>query len=215
MTKADSRPVILYGAGYPDTLKLIERLARVESGWSVHGFVDDTTTQTNCLNKPILGKQDFLKTIDVQEFRFVNNVFSTIAARTKVNGILDSYGCDVISLIDPDVDVRFTEIGKGTVILKGAQLGARVRIGSHCTIRMNSVVNHDNVLEDYVFIGPGVTLCGYVTLGQGAYVGAGSVIKERIRIGSNAVVGAGSVVVRDVPDNVTVAGVPAKELHAL
>jgi acetyltransferase-like isoleucine patch superfamily enzyme len=37
----------------------------------------------------------------------------------------------------------------------------------------------------------------------------GAVIVERITIGAGAVVAAGSVVIRDVPDHVMVAGMPA------
>jgi sugar O-acyltransferase (sialic acid O-acetyltransferase NeuD family) len=215
MSSPDLRPVIVYGAGYPDTVKLIARLSRVEQGWKIHGFIDDMTTQHQCLEIPVLGGREILQNMDIAGFRFVNNVFSSMKARARVSDVLESHHCDVISLIDPEVDTMYSEIGKGVVIQKGAQLGSRVRIGAYCAVRMNAVVNHDNTLGDYVFIGPGVTLCGYVSIGTGSYIGAGSVVKERITIGGNATVGAGSVVVRDVPDAVVVAGVPAKEMIKL
>jgi acetyltransferase-like isoleucine patch superfamily enzyme len=58
-------------------------------------------------------------------------------------------------------------------------------------------------------LGPGATLCGYVSAGVGAFVGAGSVINPNISIGANAVVGSGTVVRRDVPEHTLVAGNPA------
>ena len=49
-----------------------------------------------------------------------------------------------------------------------------------------------------------------VKIGDGTFVGANAVIKQGIRVGKNAMIGAGAVVVKDVPDNLTVVGVPAK-----
>jgi UDP-perosamine 4-acetyltransferase len=44
-------------------------------------------------------------------------------------------------------------------------------------------------------------------------VGIGATVIEKVRIGAGAFVGAGAVVIRDVPDNVVVAGVPARILR--
>ena len=41
---------------------------------------------------------------------------------------------------------------------------------------------------------------------------AGSIILPNIKIGKNVIVGAGSVVLKDIPDNLKVAGSPAKKL---
>jgi acetyltransferase-like isoleucine patch superfamily enzyme len=53
-------------------------------------------------------------------------------------------------------------------------------------------------------------LCVNVSVGENSFIGAKSVIKENISIGNNVTVGAGSVVIRDIPDNVKVAGNPAR-----
>jgi serine acetyltransferase len=66
------------------------------------------------------------------------------------------------------------------------------------------------VIGDFVNINPAATLCGSVTVGEGAYIGAGAVVKERISIGAWSTIGAGAAVVRDVPEGVTVVGVPAR-----
>ena len=46
--------------------------------------------------------------------------------------------------------------------------------------------------------------------GDNVYIGPNSCIVENVIIGSDSVIGAGAVVVKDVPENCTVAGCPAK-----
>lgn len=47
-------------------------------------------------------------------------------------------------------------------------------------------------------------------IGDNVYIGPNINIVENVKIGNNVTIGAGSVVVKDVPDNATIAGVPAK-----
>src|SRR5206468_11056790 len=74
-------------------------------------------------------------------------------------------------------------------------------------------IAHDDVIDDYASIGPGVVLAGSVVVGSGAFLGAGAVCAPEISIGANAVVGAGAVVVRDVPARCVVAGNPARVIR--
>lgn len=80
------------------------------------------------------------------------------------------------------------------------------------------VVGQTAVIEDNVSILQGVTLGGTGKIGgdrhpkirQGVLIGAGAKILGNIEVGHCARVAAGSVVLKDVPHNTTVAGVPAK-----
>lgn len=49
-----------------------------------------------------------------------------------------------------------------------------------------------------------------VAIGDNVWIGGGAIINPGVTIGSNVIVASGAVVVKDVPDNVLVAGVPAK-----
>lgn len=91
------------------------------------------------------------------------------------------------------------------------------------------------MIEDYVFIGHGVTFTNDTyprattaagtlqteanwkveptVVRKGASIGSGATLLCNISIGENAIVGAGSVVTKDVPPNSIVAGNPARVLR--
>lgn len=100
------------------------------------------------------------------------------------------------------------KLGEGTVVMHGAIVQTCVEAGKHCIINTGASVDHDCKLGDYVHIAPQATLSGAVEVGDGSWIGAGAVVKQCIKIGSNCMIGAGAVVVKDVPDGVTVVGIP-------
>lgn len=51
-----------------------------------------------------------------------------------------------------------------------------------------------------------------IEVGNNVMIGINSIIMQGVKIGSNVVVGAGSIVTKDIPNNVVVAGVPAKKV---
>ena len=52
-----------------------------------------------------------------------------------------------------------------------------------------------------------------MTIGDHTFVGAGAVILNGLSVGRRVTVGAGAVVIRDVPDDVTVVGNPARPIR--
>jgi len=101
-------------------------------------------------------------------------------------------------------------LGDGTFIAPGVIVASNTRLGQHVRVNRGVLIGHDTTIHDYVTIQPGANIAGVCVIGQAAYIGMGAIIIDRISIGSNSVVGAGSVVIKDVPDRVMVAGVPAK-----
>ena len=100
----------------------------------------------------------------------------------------------------------------GIEIHPGAQIGARLFIDHG----MGVVIGETTIIGDEVTIYQGVTLGGtgkeqgkrHPTIGNGVVIGAGSRVLGNIEIGHNSRIGAGSVVLRSVPDDSTVVGVP-------
>jgi serine O-acetyltransferase len=100
----------------------------------------------------------------------------------------------------------------GIEIHPAAQIGRRLFIDHG----MGVVIGETSVIGDDVTLYQGVTLGGtgkekgkrHPTVGNGVVIGAGARVLGNVRVGDNSRVGAGSVVLRDVPDNSTIVGVP-------
>ncbi|MEM8672630.1 MAG: serine O-acetyltransferase [Cyanobacteria bacterium P01_G01_bin.67] len=105
----------------------------------------------------------------------------------------------------------------GIEIHPGAQIGQGVFIDHG----MGVVIGETAIVGDYSLIYQGVTLGGtgkesgkrHPTLGENVVVGGGAKVLGNIQIGNNVRIGAGSVVLRDVPSNCTVVGIPGRVVY--
>ncbi len=89
------------------------------------------------------------------------------------------------------------DIGKGLFIQHGfATIIAAQSIGENCWINQQVTIGYANK-EDIPVIGNNVV------------INSGAKVIGKVEIGNNAIVGANAVVVKNVPQNCTVVGVPA------
>src|SRR5437660_2722179 len=114
----------------------------------------------------------------------------------------------------PRIISQFSRFLTGIEIHPGATIGRRFFIDHGSGV----VIGETTEIGDDVLLYQGVTLGGtgnekgkrHPTLGNGVVVGSGAKVLGNIRVGDNVKVGAGSVVVRPVPDNSTVVGIPGR-----
>ncbi|MEO5979831.1 MAG: hypothetical protein ABIS36_20680 [Chryseolinea sp.] len=76
-------------------------------------------------------------------------------------------------------------------------------------INANARLGSKNVLQPGVVIGQKDSPENVPTIGDNVYFGPGCKVIGKIRVGNNAVIAPNSVVIKDVPDNAVVSGVPA------
>ena len=100
-------------------------------------------------------------------------------------------------------------------ISPSAQIGTGLLL-PHCfsiMISTSKIGNNVTILQQ-VTIGSerGGKHPGFPTIGDNVFIACGAKVLGGIKVGNNVVIGANAVVIRDVPDNAVVGGVPAKIL---
>ena len=200
------KDVIVIGAG--GHAKVIADIVR-KSGDNLVGFLDDSKEAgTEFFDAFILGNTDSYGEYQDKEFIIAigNN-----ATREKI--ALKLQGVSFYTAIHPTaVIAEGVCVGEGTCVMANAVMNADAKIGKHCIINTASVVEHDNVISDYVHISPAAALAGTVTVGKGTHIGIGANVKNNTEICAEVVVGAGAVVVKNIAEAGTYVGVPARKV---
>ena len=109
---------------------------------------------------------------------------------------------------------QFARFLTGIEIHPGATIGKALFIDHGSGV----VIGETTIIGDYCTIYQNVTLGGtgkdvgkrHPTLGNNVMVGAGAKVLGPLNIGNNVKIAAGAVVLKDVPDNSTAVGIPAK-----
>ncbi|MFA5480060.1 MAG: 2,3,4,5-tetrahydropyridine-2,6-dicarboxylate N-acetyltransferase [Candidatus Muiribacteriota bacterium] len=121
--------------------------------------------------------------------------------------------------IEPGAIIREkVEIHKNAVIMFGAVINIGAIIGEGTMIDMNVVIGGRGIIGKNCHIGAGTVIAGVieppsatpVIIEDDVVIGANAVVLEGVKVGKGSVVAAGAVVTKDVPENVVVAGMPAK-----
>lgn len=177
--------------------------------YRIAGFVDERPDKESHLGYPVLAHS-----LDALEGAGRYSYFVAIgdcATRKRWFDELVARGLDVVSIVDRTALVSpMATVGRGCFIGKMAVVDSDAVVGDDCVINTMALVEHGCEVGDHANLATKAVVNGDVSVGEGTFLGScASVIGQR-SVGAWSVVGAGAVVVRDVPDGVTVVGVPAR-----
>ncbi len=199
--------------------KIIIEILRLLGDFEVVGLLDadPKVHGTSILRVPVLGNDSMLSGLSA---RGVRHAFVGLGGtgdnrpRAALYMMARENGLEIVAAIDPrSIIAPSAVLGEGAMVMPGAIINADSRLGDNVIINSGAIVEHDCRIGNHVHIATGARLGGGVTVLDGAHVGLGAAIKQGVQVGRNAIVGAGAVVIHDVPDDVTVVGVPARPLE--
>jgi acetyltransferase-like isoleucine patch superfamily enzyme len=118
-------------------------------------------------------------------------------------------------------------IGESTVIGRLSTVDNDVAVGDRVKVQTNVYLTAYSVIEDDVFVGPGVSTTNDDTMGRHAHehelrgatlrracrIGGSAVLTPGVEVGEEAFVAAGAIVTRDVPPRAFVLGTPARHIR--
>lgn len=120
-------------------------------------------------------------------------------------------------------------IGAGSLVGRGSAVDNDVDVGERVSIQTMVYLTAFSVVEDDVFVGPGVTTTNDdtmmrhdrsrplrgATLRRACRIGGGAVLTPGVEVGEEAFVAAGAVVADDVKPRAVVMGVPARQVRTV
>ena len=201
---------------------IIQFIANAEKSTPVELYTDEEIKDTGVCR--VIGK-DSLKLLignweDIEKIIKNNNLKNYYLKNDRRNSgvpLLDIK--NVNARIEPGAIIRDkVTIGDKAVIMMGAVINIGAEIGEGTMIDMNVVLGGRAKVGKNCHIGAGSVLAGVieppsadpVVIEDNVVIGANAVVLEGVRIGKGSVVAAGAVVTENVPENVVVAGMPAK-----
>ncbi len=208
------KTLYLCGAGNAEGVRLALNVRDATDRWQRLVILDDDPAKhgRRILDVTIEGPFSRLAEADAENSEAVNLVARSTSGRRRAEQKIASYGVPFASLVDPTVDLRGVELGRGVTIYRHATASALSKIGDGAVVFAGANAGHGARLGAGSVLAPGAVVNARVELGEGVYVGTNASIMPDLRIGDWATVAANSAVIQDVPEGLTVIGVPAQVL---
>lgn len=164
-------------------------------------------------NYKVLGDTSILKNYD-SDINIVIAIGKACVRKKMFDKINNIKEFQYPNLIDPDaIFDENIKIGIGNTIAAGTIATTNIEIGNFNVINTSCTIGHDTYIKNFVTIYPGANISGSVNVQECVEIGSGSQIIQGKDIGKNVIIGMGAVVINDIQDNITVVGVPAKNIE--
>lgn len=192
----------------------------IESGdeYEVAGIVEAVgNTQSEFLGYPILGTDDELESLIQQTPNCVITVgqLGKATLRKKLfQKVRESNGILPV-IISPLARVAAqTEIGDGTVIMHYALVNNLAKIGENCIVNHYALVEHGCSIGSHCHLSTRAIINGDCHIGDACFIGSSATLVQGVSICKESVIGAAALVTKNILEQGTYIGLPAKRLKA-
>lgn len=202
----------VYGAGGngKSVMDIAENVNQRSHFWEKLMFVDDVVQTDNVLGFEVMPFAAFSqKYAPTDEVEFVVSL-GTPKDRKLVFERLDAAGYRFAQAVHPDAFISpSVKLGRGVIIAPCTILAEAV-VGDNTIIYPEAMIGHNVELGNHNLVSARTFIGGYVQTKECAYIGALAALRDRITVGSNSVIALAAAVFKNVPDNCTAIGNPAR-----
>lgn len=211
--KNKKRLFIVGAGGFGREIEMwLQLLPLQERNWEIAGYLDDNAAALNGYpsDYKILG--------GIEYFDFMPDDLAIMAiadtmTKERIYHKLQSK-VSFFTYIAPNSMIgKFTQIGEGCIIFPNCLISTNVIVGKCVVLNTGTQIGHDVKIDNFTSLMASVNIGGGCTLEKNVYIGTGATVIPQKVIGANAKIGAGSVVIRNVKENTTVFGNPAKIIN--
>lgn len=208
----EQKEIYVLGVGHstPVFLDLAEAC-----GYRIIGLYHYNNSRTGEIDYgiPILGSFDDLFSDGVRGKNILLTM-GNMTIRKELYSQIVAAGGNIPTLIHPSsVISRFAEISStGVLVNPLCYIQAGTTIGAGTVILSHVNISHNSSIGENCFIAGGAIVGAYIRVENEVFIGQGAIcISDKVKvIGKRSLIGAGALVVKSVPSEVIVAGVPAK-----
>lgn len=214
----DAIPLIIVGAAGVgrETADIVNELRSAGHPLHLLGILDDYPTELHLERLesrgiPFLGTTAEWIDDHTKTRAQVSIAIADPATRARLTALFQRAGYELATLISPAARIGSDcSIGDGSIIYPGVSITTNVRLGYGAILNPGVLIGHDAHLGDFVSANPGSAVSGEVTVGDTVLIGTGATILQGRHVGQSAIIGAKALVTHNVPDGVTVKGVPGR-----
>tara|TARA_B110000971_G_C19973372_1_gene483719 strand:- start:776 stop:1363 length:588 start_codon:yes stop_codon:yes gene_type:complete len=194
MNKVKPNLVLIGGGGHCiSVIDIIENQGK----FNILGILDTNINENNILGYPILGGDDLIKELVKKNTYFLITVgqINSYSIRENIEKMLIEHNAKLATVVSPLAYVsKHASVGEGSVIMNGAIVNAKSKIGKNCIINTKSNIEHGVSIGDFCHISTCAVVNGDSVIGRGTFIGSNATISNAITINDNSVISAGKFV---------------------
>jgi UDP-perosamine 4-acetyltransferase len=204
---------VVVGSRHDGHANVVIELLCAAQAFELVGLIDDypENSEHQIVGLAVIGTSGDLRRLWADGVEAAVLGFGAAHGRAAILAAIEDAGLALPVLVHSAAFVApSAQLGAGCQLLPRAHVGPHARIGRGALINTGAIVEHDVHIGDAAVVAPGAIIAGRATIGNEAEVGAGAIVLPDLTVGTRAIVGAGAVVTRNVPENRTVVGNPAR-----
>ena len=204
--------VIVGAGGFGREIYILAKDTFPNIKYKIKGFLDDNLRVLDDYSMDIRVISNIDSYVVEEQDRFLIAI-GNVDMKKNIITKLKVKGAQFLTLIHPTaIVVNTAKIGKGVIIYPYVIVSDCVQLGDFVLMNSYSSCGHDVKVGKYCILSPHATLNGFVILEDEVFLGTHTTVIPGKRVGYRSKISANSVVMRNVPPNKMVFGVPGKAI---